>query len=403
MLFQRFGYSAFAILVFLGGAYFGITYLPAGKSLTSTAMTSGVSSESIPNRTVLPSYRPEDFFPAAEFRQQAAILIGCQNNLNQTPDLYVDIARAIDRKVPLLGVVNTEAQAEEGAKLMRDNGLPRNAMRFVVLPSSSMWIRDYAPMIIRYDSERTVMVDAKYYTRKMREDRRKDDFMGFELSRMLGLPLRSIPIVLEGGNVISNGEGMLLTSVKTMLENRKSNYEQNQIISMFNDFLGVRTVNTVTPLIGEPNGHTDMFMTMLGKNVAVIAEIDPGVDPANSAILDSNAKFVSSLNTSDGPILVRRIPMPPKWGKHWRSYTNVILANGVLLMPSFSDVDPKIELKAKEVYQSSLPAGWVVKSVNCDKLVSLNGQLHCISYNIPGYVPIDGLLSRAIPGVPLVE
>lgn len=286
---------------------------------------------------------------------------------------------------------------------MRDNGLPRNAMRFVVLPSSSMWIRDYAPMIIRYDSERTVMVDAKYYTRKMREDRRKDDFMGFELSRMLGLPLRSIPIVLEGGNVISNGDGMLLTSVKTMLENRKSNYEQNQIISMFNDFLGVRSVNTVAPLIGEPNGHTDMFMTMLGKNVAIIAEIDPSADPANSAILDSNAKFVSSLNTSDGPILVRRIPMPPKWGKHWRSYTNVILANGVLLMPSFSDVDPKIELKAKEVYQSSLPAGWVVKSVNCDKLVSLNGQLHCISYNIPGYVPIDGLLSRAIPGVPLVE
>ena len=160
-------------------------------------MTSGGSSESIPNRTVLPSYLPEDFFPASEFRQQAAILIGCQNNLIQTPDLYVDIARAIDRKVPLLGVVNTEAQAEEGAKLMRDNGLPRNAMRFVVLPSSSMWIRDYAPIIIRYDSERTVMVDAKYHTRTMRENRKKDDFMGFELAQLLGLPLRSIPIVLE--------------------------------------------------------------------------------------------------------------------------------------------------------------------------------------------------------------
>jgi len=276
-------------------------------------------------------------------------------------------------------------------------------MRFVVLPSSSMWIRDYAPMILRYDSERSVMVDAKYHTRTMRENRKKDDFMGFDLARMLGLPLRSIPIVLEGGNVISNGDGMLLTSVKTVLENKKSRYERDQIMHMFNDFLGVNSVYTVTPLVGEPNGHTDMFMTMVDKNLAIVGEIDPMVDPTNSAILEANAKFLSTITTSAGPIRVRRIPMPPRWGEHWRSYTNVIMANGVLLMPSFSGVDPEIEARAEAVYRSSLPEGWVVKRINCDKLVNLNGQLHCISYNIPGFVSIEGLLRKAKPIMTVIE
>ena len=76
---------------------------------------------------------------------------------------------------------------------------------------------------------------------------------------------------------------------------------------------------------------------------------------------------------------------------------NIIMANGVLLMPSFSNVDPTIENRAEKVYQSTLPPDWVVKRINCDKLVALRGQLHCMSYNIPNFIPIDGLLEKAIP------
>ena len=94
--------------------------------------------------------------------------------------------------------------------------------------------------------------------------------------------------------------------------------------------------------------------------------------------------------------------MPPKWGDDWRSYTNVIFANGTLLMPSFSDVDPAVEQKVMEIYQSSLPEGWEVKKVNCDQLVNLHGQLHCISYNLPGFLPIDALIKNSYPKKPLL-
>ena len=66
-------------------------------------------------------------------------------------------------------------------------------------------------------------------------------------------------------------------------------------------------------------------------------------------------------------------------------------------MTSYSDVDPVVENLAEEVYRASLPSGWQVKRINCDKLVALRGQLHCISYNIPNFISIDGLLEKAIP------
>lgn len=391
--FSRYGYSIFAIIVFLGGVYCGAKYLPSRHFTVEHVKNKKISDI----RTSIPASAPEDFFPVAEFRSQAALLIGCQNQIDLIPKLFTDIAKAIDLKVPLFGVVSTKEQAYRGSQLIKDQGLPPEAMRFLVLSSNTIWIRDYAPFILRYDNDRALMVDAKYHTRTMREKRKQDDFMGFELSQALGLPVRSIPIILEGGNFISNGDGLLLTSSKTLAVNKEGEYTHKQLISMFHDYLGVDGVFALHPLQGEPNGHLDMFMTMLAKNLAVIAEIEPSVDPENSLILDETAKFVSSITTSAGPIVVKRIPMPPKWGNSWRSYTNVIMANGVLLMPSYSDVDPVVENLAEEVFRASLPSGWQVKRINCDKLVALRGQLHCISYNIPNFISIDGLLEKAIP------
>ena len=194
----------------------------------------------------------------------------------------------------------------------------------------------------------------------------------------------------------------MLTSAKTLDVNLKAEFTQKQLMGMFFDYFGIHTVYTVGALFDEPNGHTDMFMTMVAKDLAIIGEIDPSVDPENSARLDENAEFVASLNTSSGPIKVKRIPMPPKWGQDWRSYTNIILANGVLLMPSFSDVDPAIEDRAEQVYRSALP-NWEVKRINCDKLVKLHGQLHCISYNVPHFVSMEGVIRKSYPKITNAE
>ena len=396
-------YSFAAVLIFISGIYFGTKYLPADVENNykfSTKPTPSIKKENnLFKRSTTSSYsEPEDFFPAAEFRKQAAILLGCQNNLNKMPKLYVDIAKAIGGRVPLIGVVPTEAQALEGANIMKQHGLPPAAMRFVAMPSNSIWIRDYAPFVLRYDQDRALLIDAKYQTRTERERRKKDDYFSIELAHMLDLPVRSIPLMLEGGNLLSNGDGMILTSGKTIAVNeQQGNFQADQLMGMFIDYMGAHSVYSFAPLMDEPNGHIDMFVTLLAKNIAIVGQVSPGIDPDSSRNLDEAANMLASLNTTVGPMRVKRIPMPPKWGTDWRSYTNVIIANKLLLMPSFSDVDPAIENKAEAIYRSVLPSDWNVIRINCDKLVLLHGQLHCISYNIPNFVDVDNLLNQAIP------
>ena len=393
-------FSAFSIVIFISGTNYG---MQMEKKKSPTTLTIEPKIDSNNRQRVLVS-KPEDFFPVAEFRRSSAILIGCHNQIRLMPQLFGNIAKAISGKVPIFGIVSDESQARAGVELIRNLGLPPDSMRFLVNPSDSIWIRDYAPFILRYDEENTMMVDAKYRTRSSRQFRRKDEMMGIQFAKMLNLPVRSIPLLLEGGNMISNGDGLLLTSSKTLSLNKNGDngYNDQQLVNIFSDYLGVNGVFAVAALDGEPNGHIDMFMTMLSKNLAVIAEISPSVDPVNSARLNETARFVSKITTSSGPIVVKRIPMPPKWGDDWRSYTNVIFANGTLLMPSFSDVDPAVEQKVMEIYQSSLPEGWEVKKVNCDQLVNLHGQLHCISYNLPGFLPIDALIKNSYPKKPLL-
>lgn len=91
---DRIVYSFAAVLIFLSGIYFGTKYLPAvveDNYTFSHKPTSPIKKEkNLYKRSTTSSfYDPEDFFPAAEFRKQAAILLGCQNNLNKMPELYV--------------------------------------------------------------------------------------------------------------------------------------------------------------------------------------------------------------------------------------------------------------------------------------------------------------------------
>lgn len=385
---RQLGFTLSILLAFVGGAYFGGKLWFSGRD----AVVKPTSPPPFRARYTSTAAEPEDFFPVAEFRRQAGLVFGGYNFLNTNPQLYVDIARAIDRRLPVFTLVDSENQAALGRALMRKHNVPDDAMRFVILPADSPWVRDYAPFMIRRHDNSVGMIDAKYQIEANVEPRRKDEEMAVSLSEVLGLPIRSIPLVLEGGNFLSNGDGVAVSTNHLFLKNQEYEFSEIQIASMLHDFLGVRRCYLMPVLEGEATGHVDMMMCFVAKNIAVVGEIPMDLDPENSRRLDNTTDQLKQITTTMGPMQVFRIPMPPPSGQSWRSYTNAIFANGMILMPSFSDVDPALEDKAEAVYKSVLP-GWKVKRIVCDQLVREQGQLHCISYNIPNYVNLDTVIS----------
>ncbi len=363
----------------------GATNVPAPIAAQRSARPGG---EPAPT----PSASPRRFAPPVplpgEFEHQSALLIGCGDMVLHAPEIFCDIVRAAHQTIPVLAICATRAQARRGTELLAEHGLP-DAAGFLVLPVNTVWVRDYGPIFVRHADGSVSAVDVSYSPPEHVEHvRAADEDAPRLLGRSLGLPVVKVPLDLEGGNFLTNGEGLAVTSTTMLGHNLHRGYENRDIARLLNDKLGVTYGWIyVEPLEGEGTGHVDMFMTFLARDLAVVGKMDPRVDPNNAAILDKAAGMLAKVRLADGtPMRVERVPMPARRKDgFWRTYTNVIFANGTLLMPTFSDVDPQLQQEAFATFARLLP-GWKIAGIRADELVAKQGLLHCISLHLPSYV-----------------
>ena len=74
--------------------------------------------------------------------------------------------------------------------------------------------------------------------------------------------------------------------------------------------------------------------------------------------------------------------MGSREGDCWRTYTNCIFANGVLVIPTYGDYDDSEVMKqVLDTYRELLP-GWKVTTVDSQSLIGDGGALRCASLGI---------------------
>ena len=130
-----------------------------------------------------------------------------------------------------------------------------------------------------------------------------------------------------------------------------------------------------------------MFATFVSPLDVVVAQLDPRADPVNAAILDRNAKVLKDLTVGEEKVRVHRMPFPPRKGDSWSSFTNVIFANDLLLLPVFDDDPPNYVNRAKSIYEQLLP-GWEVDTIDITSMRKLQGALHCLSSHVPAFASL---------------
>jgi agmatine/peptidylarginine deiminase len=209
-----------------------------------------------------------------------------------------------------------------------------------------------------------------------------DDWIPRYLAGYFKLPIADVPLRLNGGNLLANGEGWLFTTTQVLTFNMRDGHSQEDIGGLLRRYFGAEHWVVLEPLSGEPTQHIDMFMTLVAPDVAVLASLDPKDDPDNARRLDEAALQVSKAQTRAGPMKVHRLPMPSHSDGKWRTYTNVIFANETLLIPSYPDVSPDLDRQAFELYSKLLPGHRVVQ-IDASSIIQKNGSLHCISIQVP--------------------
>ena len=317
-----------------------------------------------------------------DWEHAGALLLACDELVEHHPRAFTDLVAATRGSATLVGLVADAQRRRAARQVLLDAKLPPDSVRFLPVRTKTMWVRDYGSLPVRGRGGAVVLIDMEYPSMQRMLSRSVDDLVPVRLGEALGLPVVSAPLRADGGNLLSNGEGLCVASTALLEDNASRGYDRADVQRVLADCTGCRRVLFLEPLRGERTRHVDMFVSFLGVDLAVVARCDPVRDAVNARRLDAAAAKLTGLRTSRGPMKVHRVPMPRRWNGQWRTYTNVLFAGSKLLVPTYSHVKPSLQREALDVYRRLLP-GRIVVGINADTLARSNGSLHCIALNVP--------------------
>ena len=256
-------------------------------------------------------------------------------------------------------------------------------------PTDDAWCRDHGPIFIKHTRTGEVAVtDWKFNAWGEKYPRWSlDNAIPARTARALGLRRFAPDMVLEGGSIDSNGAGLLLTTEACLLNpNRNPTLTRAQIEHRLRTALGVREILWLGEgIVGDDtDGHVD-DLSRFFRTDGIVTAVERDPRDANHRALRDNLERLCAFRTPAGKkftLAELPMPLPVRHGRHRlpASYTNFLVINGAVLLPTFRQ--PRRDAEAAAVLAGCFP-GRVIIPVDCRELVLGHGTLHCISQQQP--------------------
>lgn len=243
----------------------------------------------------------------------------------------------------------------------------------------SPWVRDYGPLQTYELTSGPLWLDFGYAW-----NRPQDDRLPSVLSSRMHVRVENPGIDLDGGAVISNGQGFCALTRTSLLDAGFAEPGSGEL-EMFLGSLGCHATAILPAIPGEPTGHVDVVAQFLATDLAMVAWLDPSANGELAGALDAVAQhLISTAELAEYPLEIVRIPLQTS-GETFFSYVNATRLRTRLLVPRFNEVDEELEQLAYSVLARALPDVAIVP-IDADVMVRLGGAVHCVTL---GLGPID--------------
>lgn len=331
----------------------------------------------------------------AEWEPQAAVWLSWPvrrktwpRHFRPIPAKFAEIAAQISRREKVR--INLARAGQPRARaLVARAGADLANVEFYDHRTDDAWCRDHGPIFLKDRRTGEVAVsdwDFNAWGGKY-SPFDSDNRIPGRVARALRLRRFAGGMVLEGGSVDGNGEGLVLTTESCLLNpNRNPRLTRAQIECRLGEVLGAKAVLWLgAGIVGDDtDGHVD-DLTRFFRADGIVTAVERNARDVNYRALHENLERLRTLRTPAGrKFTLVELPMPaPCHHGDYRlpaSYANFLIINGAVLLPTFRQ--PRRDGAAAEILAGCFPGREIVP-IDCLDLVWGLGTLHCISQQQP--------------------
>ncbi|MFD8714093.1 agmatine deiminase family protein [Streptomyces anulatus] len=307
------------------------------------------------------------------------------------PYVREDIAR-IARAIAEYEYVVMLARPDQQKAAQRACG---SQVEVIPLAVDDMWARDTVPVFVEEGGE-VIGVDFNFNGWGDKQEHTNDARVGRTLLTKYGIPRVEAPLVAEGGSFETDGEGTLLITESSIVnENRNPGLSRDDIEADLIETLGVEKVVWLKGVRGQDitDAHVDSLVRFTAPGVVLLDQAFPGTPPDSWSRAADQARAVLSKATDarGRGFEVIDLPQPDldritgEGDDFVSTYANFYVANDSVFMPRFGD--RKADDRARGILQEQFPDRDIVPVV-IDTVASGGGGIHCATHDQPGK-PVD--------------
>jgi agmatine deiminase len=294
--------------------------------------------------------------------------------MEQARSDYAAVVNAIAAFEPVTLVARPEDVADARARVA-------GAVEVLARPIDDSWMRDTGPIFVLDEAGGRVGVHFRFNgwggTWTPYDG---DEDAGRWLVEHVGDPLVEAPLVLEGGSIAVDGEGVLLTTEECLLNpNRNPDRTREEIEELLGAHLGIEQVVWLGQGLIEDrdtDGHVDLVASFCAPGRVLLQTV--AEDNPNFERCEENRRRAQAAGLEVVP--VDRLAYVEVAGEEVAvSYLNHYVCNGAVIVPVAGTEDDEPALHA---IRSGFPDREVV-AVPGRVLAYGGGGPHCITQQVP--------------------
>ena len=294
-----------------------------------------------------------------------------------TPDRYdqiwVDMTVALHTGERVHIIAYNNEERNRIIQLLNNAGVDMNQIDFLIEKTEDVWVRDNGPIFVYDENNNLKITNWEFNGWGGKHDFHYDNQIPSHVSEAIGIPKLDIDMVLEGGSIEVDGNGTLMATRSSILNNnRNPGMTQAEAEVFFKHYLGVTNFIWLDGIVGQDitDYHIDGFARFVQGNILLTHSQENMWSPGEYEVL-------STARNADGE-LYTRVELPVAINSEG-SYMNYYVGNEVVLVPNYNESSDAV---ANAIIQDLFPNREVI-GIFVNELWEDGGAIHCVTQQQP--------------------